>query len=113
MDRGVGPIVAKLEELGILDNTLILFLADNGGCAEELDAMRKGPHIPEVTGRAGPCGVATTLNHARLDDTYQSYGIGWANASNTPFRFCCVWVTRAVSTPLIAHWPARIRNPAH
>jgi arylsulfatase len=45
-------------------------------------------------------------------ETYQSYGQGWANASNTPFRLYKHWVHEGgIATPLIAHWPARLRKP--
>ena len=88
MDAGVGRIVAALEESGRLQDTLILFLADNGACAERIN--RGTPGVP-----AGPA------------DSFLSYGVGWANAGNTPLR----WYKHSVheggiSSPLIAHWPA-------
>jgi arylsulfatase len=90
MDQGIGRIVAKLEENGKLENTLILFLADNGGCAEIID--RGMPGVPA----GGP-------------DSFLSYGVGWANASNTPFRRYKHWVHEGgISSPLIVHWPAQI-----
>jgi len=92
MDQGIGKIVAALREQKKLDNTLILFLADNGGCAEIIDRGTKG--VP-----AG--GV----------DSFLSYGVGWANASNTPFRLYKHWVHEGgIATPLIAHWPAGIKR---
>ena len=122
MDRAVGMIVDKLSALGLLDNTLILFLADNGGCAEELTSRGRGLHFPAKTRD----GLRVQLgNNPEVmpgpPDTYQSYGIPWANASNTPFRRYKHWVHEGgIASPLIAHWPARItvRNelthqPAH
>ena len=47
MDQGIGEVVAALEETGRLDNTLILFLADNGGCAEVLTDRWTGLHLPK------------------------------------------------------------------
>ncbi len=115
MDRGVGRIVGKLEEKGLLDNTLILFLADNGGCAEELRDRGRRPlplHVPEKTRDGRP--VRYGNDPAVMpgpEDTYQSYGVPWANVSNTPFRLYKHWVHEGgISTPLIAHWPARIRQ---
>ena len=92
MDQNVGRVVAKLKLLGIFENTLILFLADNGGCAEESHRGKEGV----TTGTAG---------------SYESYGLPWANASNTPFRMFKHWVHEGgISTPLIAHWPKGISH---
>lgn len=92
LDQNVGKVVAKLKDLGLERNTLVLFLADNGGCAEGVNRGRPGepPGSP---------------------DSYQSYGLPWANASNTPFRLYKHWVHEGgIATPLIAYWPAVIRK---
>ncbi len=110
MDRAVGRILAKLEETSALDNTLILFLADNGGCAEEILPSWQGRHFPSHTRDGRP--VKQGNDPAVMpgpETTYQSYGIPWANASNTPFRLYKHWVHEGgIATPLIAHWPAGI-----
>ena len=123
MDQGIGRIVQTLEEQGELDNTLILFLADNGGCAETLTEYWKGIFIPKVT-RAGDS-IMLGNNYPDLmpgsEITYQSYSVPWANVSNTPFRLYKHWVHEGgISTPLIAYWPAKIaergqmnREPGH
>lgn len=113
MDQNIGRILQALEETRQLDNTLILFLSDNGGCAEELGPKAAARHIPITTRDGRP---VLQGNRPELmpggPDTYQSYGQGWANASNTPFRLYKHWVHEGgISTPLIAHWPARLRNP--
>ena len=94
MDRNIGKLVESLEERGILDNTLILFLADNGGCAEGgLWGFQRGDE---------PIGSP---------QSYASYGLCWANASDTPFRRYKKWTHEGgIATPLIAHWPGVIRQ---
>jgi arylsulfatase A-like enzyme len=88
MDQNIGRILAKVKEQGQESNTLILFLADNGGCAEIINR--------------GKAGVA-----AGGPESFLSYGPPWANASNTPFRLYKHWVHEGgIATPLIAHWPA-------
>jgi len=94
MDRGIGNILAALEDIGKADDTLVLFLSDNGGCHEggALGFDKRNNGLP-------PGGV----------DSYMSYGRSWANASNTPFRMFKHWVHEGgISSPLIMHWPARI-----
>jgi len=98
MDRGIGRVLAELEKSGRLDNTFILFLSDNGGCAEENigGGMEKKAPNP-VPG--GP-------------DSFTSYRRPWANASNTPFRLYKQYTHEGgIATPAIAAWPARIRQP--
>jgi arylsulfatase A-like enzyme len=97
MDQGIGKIVDALHEGGRLDNTVIFFLQDNGGCAEALDRA------------AGESGKGAAMPGP--SSTYMSYGQGWANVSNTPFREYKHWVHEGgISTPLIAHWPAGIKH---
>jgi arylsulfatase len=113
MDQGIGRVTAALDESRALDNTLILFMADNGGCAEELTPTWKGLHIPTKTRDGFAVKVGNDPNvMPGSEDTYQSYGIPWANASNTPFRLYKHWVHEGgISTPLIAHWPAGVQKP--
>lgn len=95
MDRNIGRVVEHLKKTGAYENTLILFLADNGGCAEggPLGFNRYGD---------GPIGT---------EDSFASYGECWANASNTPFRLYKHYVHEGgISTPLIAHWPGVVAN---
>jgi len=90
MDQNVGRLMAKIRAQGQADNTLVMFLSDNGGCAEVVDHGKPG--VP-----------------AGDKDSFLSYGLPWANASNTPFRLYKHWVHEGgISTPLIAHWPAVI-----
>ena len=112
MDQGIGLVLAALEKTNALDDTLILFLADNGGCAEELGPNAGGLHVTKTTRDGRPVRVGNLPSvMPGPEDTYQSYGLGWANASNTPFRLYKHWVHEGgISTPLIAHWPRGIRG---
>ena len=92
MDRGIGRILAKLRDIGAEDNTLVLFLSDNGGCSAEVRRSKPGAQLG--TG-----------------DSYESYGLAWANASNTPFRRYKRWEHEGgIATPLVARWPAVIKH---
>ena len=107
MDQNVGRILDTLKKTGQENDTLILFLADNGGCAEELATTQVAAYIPKTT-RAGV--ELRRGNRPELmpgpEDTFQSYGLPWANASNTPYRLYKHWVHEGgISSPLIAHWP--------
>ncbi len=113
MDQGIGRIVQSLEETGQLDNTLIVFLADNGGCAEELGgSMRRNAIAPPTTRDGRPVQRGNDPNVMPGDETtYQSYGVPWANVSNTPFRLYKHWVHEGgISTPFIVHWPDRVTD---
>ena len=101
MDQGIGRVLDKIAEIGAEENTLIMFLADNGGCAEEIN-------IPQGTPRntwGDPYAPPGPVN------SFDSYGLPWANASNTPFRLYKHWVHEGgIASPLICSWPARIRQ---
>jgi len=109
MDQGIARVIAALEATGQLDNTLILFLADNGGCAEEITADW---NWGQTTRGGDPVRVGNDPSvMPGAEDTYQSYGVPWANASNTPFREYKHWVHEGgIATPLIVHWPAGIAD---
>ena len=119
MDQGIGRIVAALERSGQIDNTLIIFLADNGACAEDIpenvtvDELVHKLMIAKAKTRSGEP-VHFGNDPGRMpgpENTYQSYGTAWANLSNTPFRLYKHWIHEGgISTPLIAHWPAGIAD---
>ena len=93
MDREIGRVLDTIRDAGELDDTLVLFLSDNGASAEIM--VRGDGHDP-----AAPMGSA---------ETYLCLGPGWSTCSNTPFRRHKTWVHEGgISTPLVACWPAGI-----
>lgn len=112
MDQGIGRILEKLRQVGKQENTLVMFLADNGGCAEELGPKARGLSMPTKTREGEPVQIGNNPNvPPGTADTYQSYGVPWANVSNTPFRLYKHWVHEGgISSPLIVRWPAVIRT---
>lgn len=119
MDQGIGRIVESLKRNACFDNTLVIFLADNGACAEDIpegvtvDVLVNELMIARSHTRAGDpvhFGNNPTLMPG-AENTYQSYGPAWANLSNTPFRLYKHWIHEGgIATPLIAHWPQGIRD---
>jgi arylsulfatase len=105
MDLEIGRVVEQLKKMGVLDNTVIFFVSDNGASAEQI--IRGDGHD-----RSLPPGSA---------GTFLSIGPGWSSAANTPFRLHKSWVHEGgISTPLIVQWPKGIsahgelrQNPGH
>jgi arylsulfatase len=117
MDQGIGRVVQALERNGQLANTLVIFLADNGACAEDIpedvtvDELVDKLMIARRETRSGePVHFGNDVTRMPgPENTYQSYGVAWANLSNAPFRLYKHWIHEGgISTPLIAHWPAGI-----
>lgn len=112
MDQGVGQVVAALKRLGMFENTLIMFLSDNGGCAELLaeDGLCK-PFPSELSnGQHVKMGNRPSLRPGS-PTTFMSYDLPWANVSNAPFRLYKHWVHEGgISTPMVLHWPDRITD---
>jgi len=125
LDKGIGQIVASLKETGQYENTVILFLQDNGACAENTGRTEKNPQInrpekPQFEAIAKDVVHPPLANRTRdgypirrgvgvipgPTDTFIAYGRGWANVSDTPFREYKHWVHEGgISTPLIVHSP--------
>ena len=96
MDKAVGDLVAGLKDRGELDNTLILFLSDNGGNAE-----------------GGPRGI-TLGDEIGSANSQVFLGMSWAMLNNTPFRRYKHFTHEGgISSPLIAHWPKGIPAERH
>ncbi|MCA9215045.1 MAG: arylsulfatase [Planctomycetales bacterium] len=124
MDQCIGRIVDQIEANGDLDNTMIVYLQDNGGCAEgygrrSLDDQKDrfnfkpfGPNDlqtkiwPPMQTRDGRWVRTGPETMPGNEDTFVAYGLGWANVSNTPFRgYKHDGLEGGISTPFIVHWP--------
>lgn len=111
MDRGVGRLLDALDRAGTWDDTVVVFMSDNGACAEELPPPH-APHFLKRNPSQTPDGAPMQIgNNPEIvpgpATTYSSYGRSWANLSNTPFRYYKRWVHEGgIATPLIVSWPA-------
>lgn len=113
LDRGVGRVLDALELAGMRDDTLVLFLSDNGASAEELpigevEEFRTNDEVLRTGTRAGlpiRIGNFTDITPGS-EDTYASYGVPWANLSNAPLRKYKRWVHEGgIAAPLLVSWP--------
>ena len=102
MDQNIGRLLKTLKVTGVDENTVVFFLSDNGGCAEE------------------PGGRDPEKRHPGPKDDYVAVGPSWGWAQNTPFKRYKQWVHEGgVCTPMIARWPKVIKpntitaQPAH
>lgn len=110
MDQGIGRIINALKETGELDNTLILFLSDNGSSSENAAGYGTGFDRPSET-RSGQR-ISFPVKKEVMpgpETTFASIGQRWANVANTPYQF---WKGESyeggIHTPLIAFWPKGI-----
>lgn len=102
MDQNIGRLLACVEELGLGDNTVVMFMSDNGGCAEE------------------PGGRDPTIREPGPKHDYVAVGPSWGWAQNAPFRRYKSWAHEGgICTPCIVRWPGVVeantvsRQPAH
>ena len=141
MDQGIGRIMEQLKAADALENTIVIYLQDNGGCSEgygrannsqkraRFDFKPFGPNDlqtkiwPPMQTRDGRWVRTGPETMPGGEDTFVAYGTGWANASNTPFRgYKHDGYEGGISTPMIVHWPrgvleqhrgTAVDHPAH
>jgi L-rhamnose mutarotase len=95
MDIEIGRVLEQIKTMGALENTIVIFLADNGASPEQI--LRGDGHDPSAESGS-----------AR---SYFGLGAGWSTAANAPFRLHKSWTHEGgIRTPLIVHWPAGIRD---
>ena len=130
MDAGIGNILETLKSTGQFENTLVMFMQDNGGCQENfgrhcrknkpydgkprvdkppLPPMKPGELQADMVPKQSRDGYPVRYGPGAMPgpaDTFIGYGLNWANVSNTPFRQYKHFVHEGgISTPMIAHWP--------
>ena len=94
MDQNIGRLINKLKSNGQYDNTMIVFISDNGACAESVNTKLLSDPEKKIGERG----------------SYHIYGEGWANASNTPFKKYKHYMHEGgIVTPCIIQWPAKIK----
>ncbi len=95
MDLEIGRVLAQINAMGALDNTIVFFVSDNGASAEQIiRGLGEDPKAP-------------------IGSAYSFLGIGpgWSSAANTPFRLHKMWNHEGgIATPLIVSWPAGIKT---
>lgn len=107
MDQNIGRMIEHLRTRGELDNTLIIFLSDNGGSAEFLQENGWLEREMNFTKDGRPVRIGNIVDlPPGGSDTFMSYGRAWASVSNAPFRLFKSWVHEGgISTPLIMAGP--------
>jgi arylsulfatase len=94
MDQEIGRVLAQVKAMGAFENTVILFVSDNGASAEQI--IRGDMNDPSAVPGSGK--------------SYLCLGPGWSSSSNTPFRLHKSWVHEGgISSPLVVHWEAGIK----
>ncbi len=110
IDQGVGQIVAALRATQRLENTLLLFLNDNGASPERY--LQPGYDRPSQTRDGRPIVYQPYYDQPGSETTWPYLGPRWASAVNTPFRY---WKAESYQggllSPLIVHWPAGLQTP--
>lgn len=122
-DTQIGRLVDYLEESDQLDNTIIVFLSDNGASAEGgIDGRFNGMRGQDVTVRAeGEVNYAYEhLDEIGTELAFNHYPTGWANCGNTPFQWYKIWAHEGgIKDPLIIRYPkgieraGEVRNQYH
>ena len=95
MDQGIGRVLEALRRIGKVENTVVMFLSDNGGCHESVE----GRKLDTPGTKPGEPG------------SFVAYRRPWANASNTPFRLFKHWVHEGgIASQFMVRWPAGMRR---
>ena len=111
LDAGVGHILDALKDTGVDTNTLVIFFSDNGACAEVIEPGWYDVPSHTRDGRRVMVGNGNHQVFAGPDNVWQSYGVPWANVSDTPFLLYKHFTHEGgIASPFIVRWPAVIHN---
>lgn len=101
LDQGIGRVLKAIKQAGIEENTIVMFLSDNGGCASYPGYWKESTRKAREAYNSEPVGGI---------NTYDFVAPGWGWAQCAPFRRFKVWTYEGgISTPLIVRWPAKIK----
>lgn len=113
-DAQIGRLIGYLREAGILDDTVIVFLSDNGASAEGgVDGRFNAMRGQDVTiSSEGEVDYAYEhLDQIGTEITFNHYPTGWANCGNTPFKWYKIWAHEGgIKDPLIISYPKLIKD---
>lgn len=121
IDRGLGRLLRAIEESGQRDNTLVMFLSDNGaapdgGVGPTTSGFGFAPTSDNTNWRIDRGAIepgSGPINLPGGPNTFAAYGLAWATASNTPLRSTkLTGYEGGIRTPLIARWPSTIQAGA-
>lgn len=111
MDQGIGRLIETLKQTGELENTLIVFLSDNGASPE--NCMKYGPGFDRPSETRDGRKISFPVNKEVMpgsQTSFASIGDRWANVANTPYQYAKAQSYEGgVRTPVIAYWPAGIK----
>lgn len=116
-DAQIGRLIEYLREIGELDNTVVVFLSDNGASAEggpdgTINNFRKLNQMSEEERQDEEKFVLEHLDEIGGPNTFNHYSFGWANAGNTPFPWYKMWTySGGVKDPMIVRYPKLISDP--
>ena len=115
-DHHVGRLIDAIDDLGILDNTIIYYIiGDNGASAEGTmnGAFNEMANFNGMAALETPEFMVSKMDDFGGPESYNHYSVGWAWAMNTPFQ----WTKQVAShwggtrNGTIVHWPEGIEEP--
>jgi len=105
MDMSIGRVFDYLKKEGLYDNTLIVFMSDNGANGATADTY------PGNADGKYHSTFNNSYDNRGLKNSYVETGAGWAQASSSPFRFFKSFTTQGgIKAPLLIKMPGKMKN---